>query len=51
MAIKVGFPIHHCSVCPGFKGGTEVRFMNMKFVDSDMKAAPRWFNDTPTRIL
>jgi len=30
-------PIHHCAVCPGFKGGMEVRFMNMKFVDSDTR--------------
>ena len=44
-------PIHHCSVCPGFKGGMEVRFMNMKFVDSDTRRL-RGGSTTPrTRIL
>ena len=44
-------PIHHCAVCPGFKGGMEVRFMNMKFVDSDTRRL-RGGSTTPrTRIL
>ena len=50
-------PIHHCLSCKSWKGGMEVRFKNISFVDSDLKndgtQRPRiyWQNDYHSNIF
>ena len=50
-------PIHHCLTCKSWKGGMEVRFKNISFVDSDLKndgtQRPRiyWQNDYHSNIF